>query len=87
MSATTPKKKSNTYPAPKDYDQRLSRIRNEAAPTLAKVDEGDFDWRDVAILTEYLGQFGNVLDEMIDNPPVCDQLNTGEIAEIVTELT
>jgi len=51
------------------YAERLDAIRAAAAPTLAKVDAGDFTWRDVAVLVEYLSQFGDVLDEMIVTPP------------------
>lgn len=51
------------------YESRLNAIRAASAPTLAKVDAGEFDWRDVAILIEQLARFGDMLGEMLDKPP------------------
>lgn len=36
---------------------------------MEQVEAGNYDWRDVAVLTEYLQQVGDVLDDMQINPP------------------
>ena len=56
-------------PNPELYCDKLQRIRDEAAPVLATIESGEFTWRDVAIIVEYLQQFLDVLDEMECNPP------------------
>lgn len=56
-------------PGPEYYDEQISAIGTEAAPTVAAIESGDFTWRDVAIVIEFLQRYAEVLDEMIDNPP------------------
>ena len=74
-------------PDPKTYAQKLNTIRTEAAPTLAKIESGDFEWRDVAQVMEYLQRFGDVMDEMIDNPPaVMPPISDAAVEKIVETL-
>jgi hypothetical protein len=57
-----------------------------AAPTLEKVDSGDFEWRDVWQLVEYLQQFSDALEEMEnDPPPIAPATDTNEIVETILE--
>ena len=56
-------------PSPELYFAKLQSIRDEAAPVLATIESGKFDWRDVAMITELLQRFADVLDEMECSPP------------------
>lgn len=70
---------------PQYYEIKLDSIRAEAAPTLDKVDGGDFEWRDVWVLIEQLQQFGDVMDEMINDPPSIIPDDSEQIAERITK--
>ena len=56
-------------PNPKFYADKIASIKTDAAPVLAKIDSGEFTWRDVAIVTEHLQQYADILEEMEDSPP------------------
>ena len=56
-------------PSPELYAKKIAHIQADAAPVLVVIDSGNFTWRDVAIVTEYLQQYADVLEEMEYNPP------------------
>jgi len=71
-----------------EYEKELNQIRSDVAPYLDRVDQNDFTWRDVAVLMEGLQRFGEVMDEMIDNPPpIFTNPNSDEIADSIMEAT
>lgn len=75
-------------PDPPFYAARFDSIRKSALPSMAKVEAGDFTWRDIFILLEHLQQFMDVLEEMIETPPAYDYYNPDEMAEwVAKELT
>lgn len=74
-------------PDPEYYENKFNAIRGEAAPTLERVDSGDFTVRDIAILMEHLQSFSEVLEEIENNPPRCDFRSSDAIAETVLEMT
>jgi len=56
-------------PIPELYAEKIAHIQADAAPVLAVIESGEFTWRDVAIVTEHLQRYADVLEEMEYNPP------------------